>query len=413
MTSPQETSLQPPLISVWLKPRQTIESITDTRPRHLVLLLASLGAISGFAGPLLGFGFTNQLLDWQILFGLAVAGPIAGIVGLYLAALIFSWTGRLIGGRASMLELRAVFAWSTTPSIFGFIIVLALLVALRFSGNESVATPSKLSLALQAIETICGLWSFIVLLLMLSRVQRFGFWRTIAAYVLGLILPLSIAFLFRTFLFQPFNIPSHSMMPTLLDGDYFFISKFSYGYSRYSIPLSQPLFSGRVFGSEPAPGDAVVFRAPKDGASDFIKRVVGLPGDRIQIKAGLLHINGTPVKRERLTDFVGGEACGSDPTVRVKRWRETLPNNVSYETLDCVDSGFYDNTNVFMVPAGHFFVLGDNRDNSTDSRALSAIGYVPLENVIGRIRIIYFSIARGLTGAAPVVRFERSGLIVH
>jgi signal peptidase I len=173
---------------------------------------------------------------------------------------------------------------------------------------------------------------------------------------------LLIALVIRTFLFQPFNIPSGSMKATLLVGDYLFVSKYSYGYSHYSIPLSPPLFSGRVFGSEPNRGDIVVFRLPKDDSTDYIKRVIGLPGDRIQMKEGL---------------------------------QETLPNGVSYETLDCVDNGFYDNTSVYTVPAGHFFMMGDNRDNSTDSRVLSAVGYVPFENIVGRAQMIFFSIAEG------------------
>jgi signal peptidase I len=155
------------------------------------------------------------------------------------------------------------------------------------------------------------------------------------------------------------------------------------------------LFSGRIFGSEPARGDIVVFRLPKDDSVDYIKRVIGLPGDRIQMKEGLLYINDVAVKRERMADFVGEDPCGSDATARVKRWKETLPNGVSYETLDCVDNGFYDNTHVYTVPAGHFFMMGDNRDNSTDSRVLSAVGYVPFENLVGRAQMIFFSIAEG------------------
>jgi signal peptidase I len=188
---------------------------------------------------------------------------------------------------------------------------------------------------------------------------------------------LLIALVIRTFLFQPFNIPSGSMKATLLVGDYLFVSKYSYGYSHYSIPLSPPLFSGRVFGSEPNRGDVVVFRLPKDDSTDYIKRVIGLPGDRIQMKEGLLYINEAPVKRERLGDFVGEDPCGSDATARVKRWKETLPNGV------------------YTVPPGHFFMMGDNRDNSTDSRVLSAVGYVPFENLIGRAQMIFFSIAEG------------------
>jgi signal peptidase I len=199
-------------------------------------------------------------------------------------------------------------------------------------------------------------------------------------------------FLIRTFLFQPFNIPAGSGKPTLLVGDYIFVSKFSYGYNRYSFPFSPPLalISGRIFASEPERGDVVVFRSPKDPSIDFVKRLVGLPGDRIQMIEGLLHINGIPVKRERIEDYVETEENGRQ--VRVKQWRETLPNGVSHPTLDLMDNGFYDNTKEYRVPAGHYFMMGDNRDNSSDSRVENAIGYVPAENLIGRVQIIFWSV---------------------
>src|SRR5438874_597599 len=164
---------------------------------------------------------------------------------------------------------------------------------------------------------------------------------------------LLIALVIRTLLFAPFNIPSGSMKPTLLIGDYLFVSQYSYGYSHYSLPFSPPLFSGRIFASEPVRGDVVVFRLPKDDSIDYIKRVIGLPGDRIQMIDGLLHINGVAVKRERVGDFV------DDETGRpVRRWRETLPNGVSYETLDLEDNGYLDNTQEYVVPPGHFFMMG-------------------------------------------------------
>jgi signal peptidase I len=209
---------------------------------------------------------------------------------------------------------------------------------------------------------------------------------------------LLIALVIRTFLFQPFNIPSGSMKATLLVGDYLFVSKYSYGFSRYSFPFSPPLFSGRLIGSEPTRGDVVVFRPPppNDISTDFIKRVIGLPGDRIQVKDGLLYINDTPIKRERLSDFTGEPVCGQRvETAKVKRWKETLPNGVSYESLDCFDDGRSDNTKVYQVPEGTFFMMGDNRDESSDSRVW---GYVPFENLVGRAQIIFFSVREGTNG---------------
>ena len=204
---------------------------------------------------------------------------------------------------------------------------------------------------------------------------------------------LIIALVIRTFLFQPFNIPSGSMIPTLLVGDYLFVSKYSYGYTHYSLPFSPDVFSGRVPSSwKPQRGDVVVFRLPKDDSIDYIKRVIGLPGDKIQMIDGVLNINGTPVPRQRIDDFITDD---DGVTQRVKQFRETLPNGVSYNTLDLTDNGFYDNTPVYTVPPGDYFMMGDNRDNSTDSRVLSAVGYVPYENIIGRAQIIFFSIRDG------------------
>ena len=200
-----------------------------------------------------------------------------------------------------------------------------------------------------------------------------------------------IALVVRTFMFQPFNSPSTSMAPTLVVGDQYFVSKTAYGYSRYSFPFGLVQFSGRVFGAKPAYGDVVVFRLPKDPSTDYIKRVVGLPGDRIQMKAGQLTINGQPVARERMPDLSGMDVCGGARSKPVKRWRERLPNGVTHETLDCVDNGFYDNTPEYVVPAGHYFMMGDNRDNSNDSRVLSQVGYIPYENLVGRFAVKYAS----------------------
>ena len=228
-----------------------------------------------------------------------------------------------------------------------------------------------------------------------EKSQRGNIAETVRIVVHALIL----AMIVRVFFFQPFNIPSGSMIPTLLVGDYLFVSKFSYGYSNHSFPFSPSIISGRFWPSDPERGDVAVFKLPRDNTTDYIKRVIGLPGDRVQLVDGVLHINGKAVERHRIDDFVTRDSFGN--MRRVARYEETLPNGVSYETLDLVENGFGDNTKVYRVPERHYFMMGDNRDNSTDSRVESAVGYVPAENFIGRAEIIFFSAGSG----APLWQF--------
>ncbi len=214
-------------------------------------------------------------------------------------------------------------------------------------------------------------------------------WENIKVIVQALVL----AMIIRTVLFQPFTIPSGSMMPTLLVGDYIFVNKFAYGYSKYSLPFSPDLFSGRIFGSEPKRGDVVVFRFPPNPEVDYIKRVVGLPGDRIQMIDGVLNINGQPVPKQPDGSFNSDYRL--DPGQDVPVFRETLDTGITYDTLDQSPNSRGDNTREFLVPAGHYFMMGDNRDNSADSRF--DVGFVPAENLVGRASVIFFSLGNDTT----------------
>lgn len=215
--------------------------------------------------------------------------------------------------------------------------------------------------------------------------------------------------IFRSFVFSPFSIPSESMLPRLLIGDYLFVSKWNYGYSRHSLPLGVPLIPGRILGRLPERGDVVVFKAPPANKQDYIKRLIGLPGDTIRMRGGQLILNGTPVPKVRVADFTlpltpnyDARRCGSEyqdvaggvPICRYRRFRETLPGGRSYFVLDRGQT-IADDTQVYVVPAGHAFLMGDNRDNSEDSRFPQqeggGIGFVPLENLEGKAVVIFFS----------------------
>ena len=200
---------------------------------------------------------------------------------------------------------------------------------------------------------------------------------------------LLIALMIRTFAFEPFNIPSSSMVPTLLIGDFLFVSKFSYGYGSQGTFLGLLPFSGRIGGGTPQRGDVVVFKWPHDPSVDFIKRLIGLPGDTVQMRQGILYINGVPVERDRLEKLVSG----GNPSSSAVDYLEHLPQGPTHIIRKLGDENSLDNTEVFVVPPHHYFFMGDNRDNSSDSRAPNGgVGFVPEENLVGKAEFLFFSI---------------------
>lgn len=222
---------------------------------------------------------------------------------------------------------------------------------------------------------------------------------------------LLIAWVIRSLVFAPFSIPSGSMLPTLFIGDYVAVAKWPYGFSRFSFPWGFPSFDGRIFGSLPERGDVVVFRAPGTD-EDFVKRVIGLPGDTVEVRGGMLVLNGRPIPREQAGTFAmpisANSPCrvvaGATPMVRPADeggtaclypvFRETLPGGPSYRVIDQVDNPRADNVAPTVVPEGHLFLMGDNRDDSLDSRFSpqeGGIGFVPVENLIGRATFIFWS----------------------
>jgi signal peptidase I len=208
-----------------------------------------------------------------------------------------------------------------------------------------------------------------------------------------------LAVLIRTFLYEPFNIPSGSMMPTLEVGDYLFVYKPEYGYSRHSFPFSIAPIEGRIWAQEPQRGDVIVFKLPTDTSIDYIKRLIGLPGDTVQVRQGRLYINGKMVERELIErKAVEDRMRGS---VEMSEYTETLPGGVQHIIYEESDDKPLDNTDIYVVPEGHYFMMGDNRDNSQDSRVSNVVGFVPFENIVGRADFVFFS----TNGTAGLLEF--------
>ncbi len=290
---------------------------------------------------------------------------------------------------------RAAVWWAIAGVLLGVVLGLALALYLFYARtappgllgrNDSWSLLDFVGLGLTTVVAVTA-W---VVTARQKTVERGGPARLLG-YVAIAVLPFAVSLLLgltlRFTTVQPFRAPAGSMQPAIHVGDYFVVTKWSYGYSRYSFaPFEGLLPEGRLYGRAPARGDIVVFRPVPEPDRDFVKRLIGLPGDRIQMIDGVLHINGEPVQRESLgvTEFENEDGL----VERVPAYRETLPNGVSYTTFDRTPRSELDNTRVFVVPAGRYFMMGDDRDNSADSRVPSMVGYVPYDNLIGRVDFI-------------------------
>lgn len=225
------------------------------------------------------------------------------------------------------------------------------------------------------------------------------------------IIAVLLALLIRTFLYEPFNIPSGSMLPTLKVGDYLFVSKPAYGYSRHSFPFGLASFEGRMSEDEPKRGDVVVFKLPTNPSVDYIKRLIGMPGDTVQVKRGRLYLNGKIVEREPV-GLIQSDDSGDYKDYTLMEYIETLPGGILHRIYEESDNERLDNTKLFTVPDGHYFMMGDNRDNSQDSRVQNLVGFVPFENFVGRADILFFSVDGSATLFNPLswfstIRFNR------
>ena len=237
-------------------------------------------------------------------------------------------------------------------------------------------------------------------------------WETVKTVVFAILIAVAI----RTVAYEPFKIPSGSMRPTLLIGDYLFVSKFSYGYSKYSLPFDLPLIPGRIFFSEPERGDVVVFRPPGEISTNFIKRLVGLPGDTIELREGRLFINGQLIDRQDTGEYQGYKNTG---LTQLKIFKEDFGNGQVHTIHEHNDHQASDNAGPYIVPEGKYFLMGDNRDQSSDSRfgppghpssstgimPSGAVGYVPKENLIGRADFLFFSIDRDPRIDGSILKF--------
>jgi signal peptidase I len=398
-----------PWRSIWWQPQATIRGLIRRDSNASTLLLA---AVAGIATTIGLAGMASNLHWFAVLAGGVLIGPFAGLLGLFVEGAVLSWTGYMLGGRAGQPALRTAIAWGGLPNVALVPILIGALAVFRQDFLRADTTTGELDSILLIVLLIVAalpLWSIVLRIRTVGAVQQFGLVRSVLNVAAAAIVLLAAAGAFRTFVAQPFLIASGSMEPTLHAGDYVFVDKRSYGFSRYSFPIDAR-FNGRFGFSQPARGDIVAFKGPSDPGIDYIKRIVGLPDDEILMQHGVLHVNGVPVPKRSAGDVSVIDWQGSEQMVPA--FEEILPDGRTHTVLDSEPEGQLDNVGPFKVAAGHYFVMGDNRDNSMDSRSVQQFGFVPADFLIGRVSLIYFSAGEPrdtdtISGAFANVRWDR------
>lgn len=400
MTKPE--SLQPlhPWGSIWWKPQATVKALLHPGRRTYTILLATLTGVG------LAIDMARPPLHWfTVIAGSVLLAPVLGLFGLYVYGALLAWTGRPLGGSASQRTLRVALAWAAIPNVVASFILIGALALYRQDFLRAYAsttyTGSYLFDAIIVVTALLSLWSLVLTVRAIGAVQDFNIWRSLANLAAAFAIVMIVWIPVRMFAYQPFVEVSRSMEPTLQMGDFFFAEKWRYGWTRYG---SDVQFNS----SAPKRGDIIVYETRNDGP-EFVKRIIGLPGDEIRVQDGQFVINGTPVTRRPLDDVIAPDGLGSEEVLA--SFAETLPGGPTITVLDSKTPGMMSNTEAVRVEPGHYFVAGDNRDRSLDSR-FPDHGLVPFRNVLGRVGAVYLSVqeprdTESVSGASGNIRWHR------